>query len=109
MEAIIMGRVFVNGREEPEAGQSEETPFFRYRKDDKELLRLTFTKHGLAEDPRGLFVMFEYKNQTLLGEVKGVSRDAVTGAITLEVFHFNGEPWPVSPLACLVRIIPRNP
>ena len=83
------------GIEEPMAGQAE-----------RGTRKLKFTRYGLAEDPRGAHVVFEYKNRTLLGEVIGVSRD-FNGSIHLEVRNFNGEPWPVAPLACLCRMLIR--
>lgn len=70
-----------------------------------ETKRLKHTKFGLAEDPRGRQVAFEYQGRVLLGDVIDVSRDYVTGSVRLRVRHFNGEMWPVAPLSRLVEVL----
>ena len=67
--------------------------------------RFEYGKHGLKEDPVGHHVAFEYRGSRLLGTVRAVKRDPVTGALRLVVRHFNGEPWPVSPVANLVEVV----
>ena len=88
-----MGSVFVNGIEQERAGQTERSG-----------RKLAFTRHGLDEDPRRLHVAFDYRDRVLIGEVIDVRRDFF-GSITLICRHFDGSPWPVEPLACLVRVI----
>ena len=45
-------------------------------------------------------VMAEYNGRALLGDVISVSP---AGALTVR--HFNGEPWPIEPLASEVQLI----
>ena len=66
---------------------------------------LKYGKFGLSEDPRGLHVMMTWKGQKLLGTVRNVRRDDITGSTHLIVRHFNGEPWPIEPIASAVRVI----
>lgn len=70
--------------------------------------KFTRNKYGLTENPIGAQVTFEYQRRTLLGDVKGIKIDPVTNAITLIVRHFNGEPWPIEPLAVLVNVLERK-
>ena len=65
---------------------------------------IRYSKYGLAENPIGYHVMMPYKGRNLLGEVRDVTRDH-TGSITLTITHFNGEDWPMRPLASVVTII----
>ncbi len=58
----------------------------------------------LAEDPRRRHVYFDYLGQRLIGEVRDVSV-GLHGSERLIVRHFCGDPWPVAPLAILVRVI----
>jgi hypothetical protein len=66
------------------------------------------TKHGLKYNPIGAHVMLHWQDRDLLGEVKRVHRNAVSGAIILTVQHFNGEPWPVQPTSRAVTVLPRR-
>lgn len=70
-------------------------------------MKLPHTKFGLACYPRGAQVTMTYQGRTLLGDVVGVRRDEVTGAIMLSVRHFNGEPWPVDPSSWAVDVLER--
>jgi len=65
-------------------------------------------KHGLSCDPRHVQVSLNWKGRTLLGDVQGARRDPVTGATLLEVRHFNGEPWPIDPVALAVDVLDRD-
>ena len=67
--------------------------------------KLFFRKFGLGENPIHYIVKMNYKNRVLLGRVKGVNRNELTGAINLEVYHFCGDKWPIEPLACLVTVL----
>ena len=70
--------------------------------------KFPFTKFGIKVDPRGAQVSFEYQGRTLLGDVVGCYRDEVRGATHLQVRHFNGDAWPVEPLARLVDVLVRT-
>ena len=63
-----------------------------------------WSRYGLAENPVGAQVMFDYLGRRLLGDVRAVVHD-VFGGTRLVVTHFNGEPWPVEPLAVLVKVL----
>ncbi len=63
---------------------------------------------GLTADPRGAHVTLPWRGQTLLGEVRAVRRDPVTGCFRLTVVHFNGEPWPVEPTVSAVDVLERE-
>jgi hypothetical protein len=66
--------------------------------------RLRYNKFGLAENPIDQQVRMVYCGRVLLGDVRDFSRDEVTGSIRLRVNHFNGEPWPIEPVANLVEV-----
>jgi hypothetical protein len=66
---------------------------------------LKLGKFGLAEDPRWQHVMMNYQGRKLLGTVRDARRDPVTGNLHLIVHHFNGEPWPLEPVAAAVKVI----
>jgi hypothetical protein len=72
--------------------------------------RIKFTKYGMAEDPTRLQVKLAWGNASgfLLGDVVGYRLvNAAHGgqSIVLDVRHFNGEAWPVSPLANVVEVL----
>lgn len=67
--------------------------------------KLKFTKFGLAENPTGYQVSMGYKDRTLLGDVIGFERSETRGVVQLIVRHFNGEPWPLKPVALLVDVL----
>lgn len=60
-------------------------------------------------DPRHLKVKYEMDGRTLLGDVVGwhTGPNILTGKTDtwLTVRHFNGERWPVHPLAASVEVI----
>lgn len=78
--------------------------------DDTRLCRGKFpmTKHGLACDPRGAQVSMQWQGRELLGDVIGCRRDPVTGSTLLQVRHFNGEMWPIEPVALAVDVLVRK-
>ena len=62
-----------------------------------------------AYDLIACHVTMEHDGRTLLGTVTGTRRSTAgdrTGR--LEVRHFNGEPWPVSPRADAVTVLERT-
>ena len=74
---------------------------------------LYLSKHGLAENPAGLHVVYEYAGRTLLGEVVSAEyREFGGSGVYLTVKHFDGSPWPLQPSArcvrALVRYVPRG-
>ncbi len=64
-------------------------------------------KHGrLTEDPTGLHVTMVYKGRELLGTVADFCAPKRPELYSyLYVVHFNGEPWPVDPLAWEVTVL----
>jgi hypothetical protein len=58
---------------------------------------------GGADDiVRWQIVQMDHKGRHLLGRVRDTRRDPKSGKLRLIVHHFNGEPWPVEPLASAV-------
>ena len=49
-------------------------------------------------------VRMKHRGRELLGTVRHVRRDPV-GKLHLVVHHFNGEPWPMEPVASSVKIV----
>lgn len=70
-------------------------------------MRFQFNKRGLAEDPVGHHVALRLRGRLLLGEVKSVRYVYGRGCFELTVTHFNGEEWPLKPVASAVEIIAR--
>jgi hypothetical protein len=64
-----------------------------------------FGKFGLAEDLTNQHVTMPWKGRTLLGEVVSVAYCETRGVFVLTVRHFNGEDWPVMPIASAIRVI----
>ena len=50
-------------------------------------------------------VRMTHRGRELLGTVRSIRRDLKTGALHLIVHHFNGERWPVEPVASKVKVI----
>lgn len=72
-------------------------------------MKLKYTKFGLAQNPVGAQVKLDYQGRTLLGDVTGFYRNDTTSTTHLTVRHFNGEPWPIEPVAIAVDILePRH-
>jgi hypothetical protein len=67
--------------------------------------KFRFLRGHLAEDVRGHYVSMPYRGRTLLGEVRSVDYNTVTGHYVLGVRHFNGSPWPINPTALSVDVI----
>ncbi len=68
--------------------------------------RFKFTESGcLKHGVVGLYIVYCHNGSNLLGEVTGVVNDYENGKVFLEVKHFNGEKWPVSPEAKDVEVI----
>jgi hypothetical protein len=61
---------------------------------------------NLAEDPTGLHVIMTYRGKTLLGEV--LYAETRNGIVWLGVKHFNGEFWPIQPMASEVSALVRT-
>lgn len=53
---------------------------------------------------RWLHVKMKHKGRDLLGTIRDVRRDR-DGTLHLVVSHFNGEPWPIEPVASKVQIV----
>lgn len=70
--------------------------------------KLKIGRYGLLEDPVGLQVAMRYGARDLLGDVRGAYRSEVTGTTHLVVRHFNGEEWPIDPLAVIVDVLVRD-
>lgn len=68
-------------------------------------IKLAHTKYGLKYDPRGIIVKMEYQGRTLLGRIRAVERNQVTGAIELTISHFCGDLWPIKPTSYAVDIV----
>lgn len=66
-------------------------------------IRVRSNRHGLAENPIGLQVRMQHEGRTLLGDVRYYSVHDTT--VRLTVTHFNGEPWPLEPLAETVEVL----
>ena len=60
----------------------------------------------LTKDPRHAHVMLHWDGRDLLGEVTDVDYDG--RFYRLKVRHFNGEPWPLEPVASVVRVLERQ-
>jgi hypothetical protein len=73
--------------------------------------RIKFNRYGMLENPVGLQVKLPWSKHVagfILGDVRGfrIERAPHGGEqIVLDVRHFNGEAWPVAPLARLVEVI----
>ncbi len=67
--------------------------------------RLKHGRFGLTEDPRGLQIKLSYGGNTLLGDVVSTYSDQATGGTRLCVRHFNGEAWPIDPVAAAVEVL----
>jgi hypothetical protein len=59
---------------------------------------------GRAVDLRGAHVTMMYQGRLLLGDV--YAHDARTDRLLVR--HFNGEPWPVHPIASAVDVLERR-
>jgi hypothetical protein len=68
-------------------------------------MKAEFTKYGPKHDYRGAHVVLEYGDRTLLGVVKNVTRDEVTGCVMAEVRHFCGDDWPIKPALRALEIL----
>ncbi len=67
--------------------------------------KLKFNKFGLAENPRNLHCILKYQNRRLLGEILSAEYNSTIGQTLLMVCHFNGELWPIKPVALAVDIL----
>lgn len=72
--------------------------------------KLQYGRFGLTENPVGLYVALPWKDskgepRTLLGEVIRTRYNETRGCILLYVRHFNGEDWPIEPVASAVEVI----
>lgn len=68
--------------------------------------KLKYNKFGLTENPIGLYVAMPYSDgRTLLGEVIGTQFNEIRGMLHLNVRHFCGDDWPISPVASAVTVI----
>lgn len=71
-------------------------------------MKAEFTKYGPKHDYRGAHVVLDYAGRTLLGVVKDVTRDEVTGCIRADVRHFCGDEWPIRPALHALEILERT-
>jgi hypothetical protein len=71
-------------------------------------MKAEFTKYGPKQDYRGAHVTLEYAGRTLLGVIKNVTRDEVTGCVRAEVRHFCGDEWPILPALRALEILERS-
>jgi hypothetical protein len=72
---------------------------------------IKFNRFGIQEDPTHAQVVMPYQGRNLLGDVKGwrLERAPHGGQhVVLDVRHFNGEAWPVQPVATAVRVLVRT-
>jgi hypothetical protein len=67
--------------------------------------KLKFNKFGLAEDPRHLHCAMRWNDRRMLGEIVRAQFNPVLGQTQLTVRHFNGELWPIQPVAMAVEIL----
>ncbi len=56
--------------------------------------------------PSGMQVVYKHEGRTLLGDVISAFRDD-EAQTRLRVRHFNGESWPVDPVASTVEVLER--
>ena len=70
-------------------------------------MRFRYSKFGLAVDPRGAHVTLPWQGRVLIGEVVGAYRSETRGMTHLKVRHFNGEQWPIDPVASAVEVLER--
>jgi len=68
--------------------------------------REVFAAEAEASALIGAQVTLFWEGRELLGDVKGVREE--DGHLRLRVSHFNGEPWPVEPLASEVDVLERT-
>lgn len=71
----------------------------------KPVRRIRFCKHGLAENPEGYQVAMHWKGRELLGDVLRCEYNHTRGVFNLTVRHFNGEIWPIQPVASAVQVL----
>lgn len=72
---------------------------------NSERTKFEMSKYGPKEDPRHHHVKLVLGERTLLGTVKGIEYNYTRGCFVLDVFHFNGEPWPIRPTITSVSVI----
>lgn len=73
-------------------------------------MKIEIRKFGLKSNPVGLHVkmtchFFYHGPQEITGTIRDVYYDERTSTVRLIVTHFNGEMWPLHPLASAVEII----
>lgn len=71
-------------------------------------MKAEFTKYGPKQDYRGAHVVLEYLGQTLIGQIKDVTRDEVTGCVRAHVRHLCGDEWPIIPALRALEILERT-
>lgn len=68
--------------------------------------KFKYGKFGLTENPVGKYISMPWKDgRILLGEIISTTYDEAHGMLHLNVRHFCGDPWPVSPVASAVTIL----
>lgn len=71
-------------------------------------MKFAIPKRGLIPGAEGAHITYIVGDKhQLLGEVAGQWIDGA-GFVRLRVKHFNGEPWPVTPLATDVHVLERR-
>lgn len=72
------------------------------------MAKFSIPAHGLIPGAEGAHIAYTIGDRYhLLGEVTGQRIDGA-GFVRLRVKHFNGEPWPVTPLAADVNVLERD-
>lgn len=66
---------------------------------------IKISKGRIAEPILHRHVSMTWKGRELLGEVIGLVYSHSRGYINLDVRHFNGELWPLSPAVSAVKLI----
>ena len=68
--------------------------------------KFKYNEFGLTENPIGQYIAMPWKDgRILLGEVIGAHYDGIRGMLHLDVRHFCGDMWPISPVASAVNIL----
>lgn len=71
-------------------------------------MKLPYGKYGLTVNPIGAQCTLTWEGRELLGDIIGYEWDGVSGGVRLTVRHFNGDLWPLRPMARAVDILERT-
>lgn len=68
-----------------------------------------FGKYGPKEDYVGADCTLTYKGRKLIGRIRKVWRNETPSMWMADIYHFNGDPWPIFPVALSsLEILDRN-